>query len=62
MVRGIDNLEKEIEGLLDYYLEEYSFEEFLEFLDLTPYEVFMSAINAGLVDLETMEESLPQQI
>ena len=45
-----------MEKVIDGYLEDYSFEEFLENFNLTPYEVFMAAFNSGLVD-ETLLES-----
>jgi len=51
-------IEKQIEDVLNYHLEDYSFEEFLEELDLTPYEVFLNAFNNGLVDEELFFEAL----
>ncbi len=51
-------LEKQIEEVLNYHLEDYSFEEFLEEFDLTPFDVFLAAFNNGLVDEELFFESL----
>ena len=51
-------LEKQIEEVLNYHLEDYSFEEFLEELDLTPFDVFLAAFNNGLVDEELFFEAL----
>lgn len=42
--------------VVEYYLEDYTFEEFLEMFDLTPVEVFECAFNSGLVD-ETLFEN-----
>ncbi len=41
-----ENLEK----VLDGYLQDYSFEEFLEEFNLTPLEVLICAFDNGLVD------------
>jgi len=51
-------IENQIEDVLNYHLEDYSFEEFLEMVDLTPYEVFINAFNNGLVDEELFFEAL----
>lgn len=51
-------VEKQIEEVLNYHLEDYSFEEFLEELDLTPFDVFLAAFNNGLIDEELFFEAL----
>ena len=60
MVRGIrdkDDLEKHLEDVLESYLSFMSFEDFLEYLDITPLEIFMCAWESGLVDEERLENS-----
>ena len=52
------DLENQIEEVLNYHLEDYSFEEFLEMVDLTPLEVFLCAFNNGLVDEDLFFENL----
>lgn len=39
-----------LEKVLDGYLEDYSFEDFLEEFNLTPLEVLICAFDNGLVD------------
>jgi len=47
-----------IQKVVDGYLEDYSFEDFLENFNLTPAEVFLCAFNSGLVDEELLESFL----
>ena len=54
----LSELDKHIEDVLNYHLADYSFEEFLEELDLTPFDVFLAAFNNGLVDEELFFEAL----
>lgn len=51
-------LETQIEEVLNYHLEDYTFEEFLEELDLSPYEVFLCAFKNGLVDEDLFFDAL----
>lgn len=51
-------LEKQIEDVLNYHLEDYSFEEFLEMVDLTPLDVFLCAYREGMVDEDLFIEAL----
>lgn len=44
--------------VVEYYLEDYDFEEFLEMFDLTPAQVFECAYNSGLVDEQLFENFL----
>jgi len=53
-----NDIGKEIEDVIDYYLEDYSFEDFLEEFNLTPAEVFIAAFNAGLVDEDLLKDFL----
>lgn len=54
----MNELEKDIEKVLNYHLEDYSFEEFLEELDLSPLDVFLCAFQNGLVDEDLFFEAL----
>lgn len=54
----MSELEKQIEEVLNYHLEDASFEDFLEELNLSPAEVFICAFNNGLVDEELFFETL----
>jgi uncharacterized protein (DUF433 family) len=47
-----------IEKVIDYYLEDYTFEEFLENFDLEPVDVFMHLYVTGMIDEEKMKEFL----
>lgn len=52
------SIEEHIEQTLDYFLEENSFEDFLELFDITPIEMFMLAYESGLVNEDTLEQIL----
>jgi hypothetical protein len=45
-----DRLERQLEKVLDGYLEDYSFEEFLENFNVTPFELFLVGFNSGLIE------------
>lgn len=47
-----------IEDVINGYLEDYTFEEFLEHFDLTLADVFYCAFSSGLVDETILENFL----
>lgn len=51
------NLEKVVEG----YLEDYSFEEFLENFNVTPVDAFKALFEAGLIDEDVLEAFLTSE-
>lgn len=53
-----NEMKQRLEQILEWYLEDYSFEEFLEEFDLTPAEVFIHLFNTGLIDEERLEAFL----
>lgn len=48
-----------LERIVDYNLEQYSLEEFLEFFDLTPLDVIVTCYDQGLIDDEILESMNP---
>lgn len=53
-----DEVKKRLEEIVNWYLEDYSFEELLEEFDLTPSEVFIHLFNSGLIDETRLESFL----
>lgn len=58
----MSNFNTDLEIVLDSYLEDYSFEEFLENFNLTPFEVFKCAYESGLVDADLFESFLTSEV
>lgn len=53
------NKKEYIRKILEYHLEDQSFEEFLENFDLEPLDVFIAAFEAGLVDEDELTSLVP---
>lgn len=53
-----ETVRKLMEDVINGYLEDYSFEDFLEHFDLTPTDVFICAFNSGLVDEDLLKNFL----
>ena len=53
------NKKEYIRRILEYHLEDQSFEEFLENFDLSPIDVFIAAFEAGLVDEDELSCFVP---
>jgi hypothetical protein len=51
-----------LEKILDEYLENKSFEEFLEEFNLTPLEVLICIYENGLVDDSELERMIPSDV
>ncbi len=47
-------MKTQIEEFLDEYLEDNTFEDLLEYLDITPYEALECLFDSGLVDEEVI--------
>lgn len=54
--------EEKLEKILDSYLEDNSFEDFLEEFNLTPLEVLTSLYENGLIDEEDLERLIPSDV
>lgn len=52
------NFYDKLEVVLDGYLEDYSFQDFLEELNLTPLQVLICAFDNGLIDEQLFETYL----
>ena len=50
-----EDFHNKLQVVLDGYLEDYSFEDFLEEFDLTPLDVLICAFDNGLVDEDLFE-------
>lgn len=62
MFKENGTIDERIEDLLNYYLDDgMSFEEFLEFFNLTPLDIFLNAYYSGLIDEEDLEK-LPENL
>lgn len=53
-----EEVNKRLEQIVEWYLEDYSFENFLEEFDLTPAEVFIHLFNTGMIDEDKLEKFL----
>lgn len=56
-----DTFRDKVEKVIDGYLEDYSFEDLLEELQVTPFETFMAAFDAGLIDEDLFESFLTSE-
>lgn len=56
-----DTFRSKMEKVVEGYLEDYSLEDLLEELQVTPFEVFEAAFNAGLIDEELFESFLTSE-
>lgn len=50
---------KEIERILDYALESYTLEEFLEFFDITPLDAIILLYDSGMINPVVLKELAP---
>lgn len=48
-----------LERIVDYNLEQYSLEEFLEFFDLTPLDAIVTLYDQGMIDDDVLEGMTP---
>ena len=55
MARNNEALRDKFEKTLSYYLQDESFEDFLENFELSPTDVFLCAYNSGLIDDKILE-------
>ena len=49
-------LNRRLEDIVTNALEDQSFEDFLEYFDLTPQEVFIQLFAGGLIDEDILEQ------
>lgn len=53
--------ERQLEKVVEGYLEDYSFEEFLENFNISPTEAFKCLFESGLVDEDVFESFLTSE-
>jgi hypothetical protein len=53
-----DPFKEQVSNVIDGYLEDYSFEEFLENFDISPVDAFMCLFDSGLIDEELFQSFL----
>jgi hypothetical protein len=51
--------ERQLEGVVDYILEETTLEDFLEEFNITSFEIIKLAYDNGLLDEEILKRMLP---
>ena len=54
-----DNFDDKLMELLEYHLEDLTFEEFLEHFDLSVFDVFKNMYNSGLIIDKELEPLWP---
>jgi hypothetical protein len=57
-----DNIKKDLDLVVAYYLEDYTAEELLENFDLTLADLLLCAYNSGLIDPELLETFLTAEV
>ena len=55
-------LERNLEKFVVGYLEDYSFEDLLEELDIDPVDAFISLYSAGQIDGDRLQELLTSDV
>lgn len=56
-----DTFRDKMEKMFDGYLEDYTYEDLLEELQVNPFDTFMAAFDAGLIDEELFESFLTSE-
>lgn len=55
-----DDFDRRLENFLEEYMEDKTFEEFIEEFDMVPSDVFLNMYYSGLIDDRDLERVFPR--